>query len=265
MYSPLHLAIKYLYYYLTASNGKGHGIHSPFVFEFITKVLNDRTNYPAYRRIEELRMELLKNETLLNINDPGAGSAVSKTSQRTIASIARNAVKSKKFGQLLYRIIKYYQPETILELGTSLGITTSYLAEGNPHARMITMEGEKTIAAIARENFKTLKLQNTELVEGNFDERLSNVVRGLSSVDFSFIDGNHRLQPTIQYFETILGKTNNFSMIVLDDIHWSRGMEEAWQYCKEHSSVTLSIDLFFIGILIFRKEIKEKQHFAIRV
>jgi predicted O-methyltransferase YrrM len=264
MYSKFQLAIKYLRYYLTASNGKGHGIHSPFVFEFITKVLNDTTNYPSYRPIEDLRRQLLKNKTLLSINDPGAGSAVSKKSGRTIASVARNAVKPKKFGQLLYRMIKYYQPETILELGTSLGITTSYLAEGNPHARMITMEGEKTIAAIARENFRSLKLHNVELAEGNFDKTLSPVVSGVPAVDFSFIDGNHRLQPTIQYFETILGKTNNFSMIVLDDIHWSGEMEQAWQYCKQHSSVTLSIDLFFIGILIFRKEIKDKQHFTIR-
>lgn len=265
MYSSLQLAIKYLNYHLTASNSKGHGIHSPFVFEFITKVLNDKAIYPAYKEVEDLRQQLLKNKTILTIDDFGAGSTISKTNQRTIASIAKNAVKPKKFGQLLYRIVRFYQPETIVELGTSLGITASYLAKANPNTKVVTFEGAREILSIARENFKNLQLQNVETIEGNFDITLPAITQPYQQpIHLSFIDGNHRLQPTIQYFETILTKTNNFSIIILDDIHWSEEMEQAWKYCKDHSLVTLSIDLFFIGILIFRKEIKEKQHFVIR-
>lgn len=264
MYSKFQLVLKYLKYYFTASSGKGHGIHSPFVFGFITKVLIDKTNYPAYRQVEDLREQLLKDKTLLTIDDLGAGSTVSKTNTRSIASIAKNAAKPGKFGQLLYRMVKYYQPETIVELGTSLGITTSYLAKANPGARVITLEGAKSIAAVAKENFKALQLQTIELKEGNFDNTLSAVISQLTTVSFAFIDGNHRLKPTIQYFETILAKTNNDSIVILDDIHWSEEMEQAWEYCKDHSLVTLSIDLFFIGILVFHKEIKEKQHFSIR-
>ncbi|MDP4261924.1 MAG: class I SAM-dependent methyltransferase [Bacteroidota bacterium] len=235
------------------------------MFEFITKILNDKTDYPSYRQVEDLRRQLLKNETIINVDDLGAGSTISKTSQRMIASIAKNAAKPAKFGQLLYRMIKYYQPGTILELGTSLGITTSYLSLANPAAKLITLEGAKEISAIARESFKKQELQNVELIEGNFDDTLSPVITSLPSpVGFSFIDGNHRLEPTIRYFETILPKIHNFSLVVLDDIHWSREMEQAWKHCKDHPRVTLSIDLFFIGILIFRKEIREKQHFSIR-
>lgn len=264
MNSSTQLAFKYLIYYLTASNGKGHGIHSPFVFHFITKVLNDKTHYPEYKTIEELRHNLLKDQSILTIEDFGAGSSISKTDQRTVASIAKNAAKSKKYSQLLFRIVKEYQPKTILELGTSLGISTSYFATANPINKVITLEGAKEIAKIARQNFKTLNLFNVELLEGNFNETVSSVLSNLSSVDLAFIDGNHRLQPTIQYFETILSKTHNFSIVVLDDIHWSSEMEQAWKHCKEHASVTLSIDLFFIGLLFFKKEIKEKQHFTIR-
>jgi predicted O-methyltransferase YrrM len=264
VYSPLTIAFKYLNYYLTASNGKGHGIHSPFVFEFITKVLNDKTVYPAYGEVEELRRQLLNNRTILNVEDFGAGSSVSKTNQRTIASIAKNAAKSAKFGQLLYRMVKFYQPETIIELGTSLGITTSYLAIANSAAKVITMEGSNEILSVAKENTRTLRLKNIETIEGNFDHTLPAVLSRLTAVNLAFIDGNHRYQPTIQYFETILAKTNNFSVIILDDIRWSEEMEAAWKYCKEHSSVTLTIDLFFFGILILRTGIKEKQHFSIR-
>ncbi len=130
MYSKFQLGLKYLHYYFTASNSKGHGMHSPFVFEFITRVLNDKTDYPAYSHVENLRKQLLKDQSVVTVEDFGAGSSIDKTNQRTIASIAKNAAKPAKFGQLLHRMVKHYQPQTILELGTSLGITTSYLIIG---------------------------------------------------------------------------------------------------------------------------------------
>ena len=264
MYSPLQLAIKYFNYWITASNGKGHGMHSPFVFEFITKVLNDKTVYPEYEKVEALRNQLLNDNGILEIEDFGAGSVVDKKNKRSISSITKNAAKPKKFGQLLFRMIKYYQPETILELGTSLGITTSYLSLAKSNARLITMEGSKEIAEVAKRNFRNLEIRNLEITEGNFDNTLSSVVRGLSNIDFAFIDGNHRQEPTEKYFKELLAKTNNDSILVFDDIHWSSEMAAAWETIKKDAGVTCSIDLFFIGIVFFRKEFKEKQHFAIR-
>ena len=264
MYSPLQLAIKYFNYWITASNGKGHGMHSPFVFEFITKILNDRTAYTEYEKVEALRDQLLNDTTVLEVEDFCAGSAIDKKNKRSISSIAKNAAKPKKFGQLLFRMVKRYQPKTILELGTSLGITTSYLSLAKPDARLITMEGSKEIADVAKQNFNAIELKNVELIEGNFDNTLSFVVRDLSSVDFSFIDGNHQQEPTERYFKELLSKTNNDSILVFDDIHWSSEMEAVWETIKKNPAVTCSIDLFFIGIVFFRKEFKEKQHFVIR-
>src|SRR6187200_333687 len=264
MYSRPQLLLKYLQYYFTASNGKGHGMHSPFVFEFITKILNDRTDYPEYEKVEALRDQLLNDTTVLEVEDFGAGSAVDKKSKRSISSIAKNAAKPKKFGQLLFRMIKHYQPATILELGTSLGITTSYLSMARQDARLITMEGSKEIAEIAKRNHRNLEIRNIEIVEGNFDNTLHSVVRGLSTVDFAFIDGNHRKEPTERYFKEILSKANNNSILVFDDIHWSSEMKAAWETIKKDAAVTCSIDLFFIGIVFFRKEFKEKQDFVIR-
>jgi predicted O-methyltransferase YrrM len=264
VYSSFQLAYKYLHYYLTASNGKGHGIHSPFVFEFITKVLNDKEIYPAYRRVEELREKLLHDDTVLAIEDFGAGSSVSKSNQRTIASIAKNAAKPKKFGQLLYRLVQYYKPGQVLELGTSLGVTASYLASGNSDANILTFEGSKAIAESATNNFQSLGLNNIELITGNFDETLSPTIKRFPSIDFAFIDGNHRYKPTINYFNQILTNTNNSSVLIFDDIHWSKEMEQAWEEIKTHSAVSCTIDLFFIGLVFFRSEIKEKQHFKIR-
>ena len=264
MYSPLQLAIKYFNYWITSSNGKGHGMHSPFVFEFITKVLNNKTGYPEYEKGEALRNQLLNDNTVLKVEDFGAGSVIDKKSKRSISSIARNAAKPKKFGQLLFRMVKHYQSSTILELGTSLGITTSYLSMARQETRLITMEGSKEITDIAKRNLKNLEIRNVEIIEGNFDNTLSSVVCRLSTIGFAFIDGNHRKEPTERYFKEILAKTNNNSILVFDDIHWSSEMEAAWETIKKDAAVTCSIDLFFIGIVFFRKEFKEKQDFVIR-
>ena len=264
MYSKWQLAVKYLNYYLTSSNGKGHGIHSPFIFNFITKVLNDKKQYPEYDKVENLRKQLLNNETVLSVEDFGAGSSISKTNQRTIASIAKHAAKPKKLAQLLFRMVKEYQPQHILELGTSLGLTTSYLSLAKPDASLITMEGSKEIANEAQKNFQSIGLKNIILNEGNFDLTLAAVIRGLSSIDFAFIDGNHRQHPTERYFQELLSKAANNSILIFDDIHWSKEMDAAWETIKNHPSVRCTVDLFFIGIVFFRPEFHEKQHFTIR-
>ena len=268
MYSKFELGKKYLRYYFKASSGKGHGVHSPFVFDFITKVLNDKKAYPCYKTIETLRRDLLKEETVLEIEDFGAGSRVNATNQRTVSAVAKSALKPKKFGRLLFRMVQYYQPENVLELGTCFGITTSYLSFGNRAAQVFTMEGAKQIANVAGKNFSTLSLKNITLIEGNFDKTLPSFIQQLKeknqALDFIFIDGNHRYEPTVRYFHELLSVVNDDSVLIFDDIHWSEEMEQAWNEIIAHESITLSIDLFFIGIVFFRKENKAKQDFTVR-
>ena len=264
MYSNWQLATKFIRHNLTASNGKGHGMHSPFIFHFITNVLNDKQHYDEYNKVEELRKQFLKDETVLLIEDFGAGSSVNKANQRTVATIAKNSSKPQKFGQLLFRMVKEYQPKIIIELGTSLGITTSYLSLAKRDAIIITMEGASEVAEVASKSFEKSGAGNIRIEQGNFDNTLPIIVGGLSSVDFAFIDGNHRQEPTESYFKELLSKTHNDSILIFDDIHWSREMELAWDTIKNHPSVCCSIDLFFIGIVFFREEFKEKQHFNIR-
>ena len=258
------MVLQFLQYYLNASNGKGHGIHSPFVFEFVKKVMNDDRHFYAYDSIELVRKSVLKNKKVLSITDYGAGSTVTKSNERKVKDIAGSALKPKKFAQLMFRMVDYFQPKTIVELGTSLGITTSYLASANVASSVYTFEGAAEVAAIAKENFHSLGLKNIKVIEGNFDDTLQPVLNELATIDFAFVDGNHRKEPTIRYFEQLLEKSNEDSIFIFDDIHWSKGMEEAWQYIQQHPAVKLTIDLFFIGIVFFRKEQKVPQHFVIR-
>ena len=267
MYSAPKLAKKYINYWLKASNGKGHGIHSPFVYDFVQNVLNSRLPKEKYAPIEQQR-QLLKNDNrILTLQDFGAGSVIENSKQRSVTSIAKNSLKSEKYAQLIHKIVRYYQPETILELGTCLGITTAYLAKvGNN--KVTTMEGADEVAEVAASVFQHLDLQNIEIIKGNFDNTLPEWINkqkeANKKLDFAFIDGNHREEPTVNYFDALLPLIHNDSVMIFDDVHWSEGMENAWSRIINHSSVTLSIDLFFIGIVFFKKEFKQKQHFTIR-
>jgi predicted O-methyltransferase YrrM len=194
----------------------------------------------------------------------GAGSRLKKDSRRKIADIATSSLKPKKFGQLLFRIVDQYAPKNILEMGTSLGVTTAYLASAKQGSSVVTMEGAKAVAEMARIHFSKLGLQNIQLVEGNFDDTLPLAIQKMGTIDMVFVDGNHRYEPTLRYFRQLLPALHEYSILILDDIHWSSEMEQAWEEIKHHTSVTLSIDLFFIGLIFFRKEQKVKQHFTIR-
>ena len=263
MYSPLKLAGKYLHYYLTAANGKGHGTHSPFVFDFITRVLNDRQHYPAYKPIEQLRRSLRRDPTELAIDDLGAGSVYKATKTRSVASIARHAAKPPKWGQLLYRVARHYSPATMLELGTSLGLSTAYLCAGAPQARLWTIEGSPGIADKARANLSLLGAK-ANVLTGNFDAILPGVLAEMPPVELAFIDGNHRCEPTLRYFDAILRHAASASALIFDDIHWSGEMETAWNTIRHDPRVYLTIDLFFVGIVFRRDDFKVRQDFIIR-
>jgi predicted O-methyltransferase YrrM len=263
VYTRFQLAKKYLHYYFTASNGSGHGMHSPFVFDFITNVLTDKKKYDSYNKIEEQRKKLLADTATIEVEDFGAGSSVFKSNQRIVKNIAATSLKPKKYAQLLFRIAQYYKPETIIELGTSLGITTAYLASGNSGSKVYTCEGSKNIAAIAENNFEELGLKNIELIKGDFDQTVQPLLSKLHKIDLAFIDGNHRKEPTLDYFAQLLKHSINTTILIFDDIHWSAEMEAAWATIQLNPAVTLTIDLFFIGIVLINNDFKVTQHFSI--
>jgi predicted O-methyltransferase YrrM len=264
MYNKFEIAWKYLTYQLTASNSKGHGVHPPFVYNFIVEVLNDVSRNNEWFAIELLRNSLEKDNTLLEVEDFGAGSTTKASTQRTVSSIAKSALKPRKYAELIARIAKYYSCNNILELGTSLGITTSFLANSSPFCRVVTCEGSKAIATVAKQNFDKLFLQNVLLLQGEFTTTYDTAINSLGSIDLLFIDGNHQETPTVHYFTKALPNLHKQSVIIFDDIHWSKGMENAWETIKNHDAVSETIDLFFMGIVFLRDAQKAKQHFVIR-
>lgn len=259
----MSMVSSYIKYLFKASNGKGHGIHSPFVYQFIREVLNDSNHYEAYGEIESIRNEMLKDQRELDVKDLGAGQRY-YTEKRRVSQIAGNSVKPARFGQLLYRIAKFYNARSVLELGTSLGITTLYLSKAINDGMITTIEGSENIVEVAKQNFARSHAQNIRVISGEFSQKLPEVLGNMNSIDLAFIDGNHRYQPTLNYFRAISAKTHDGSIIILDDIHWSGEMEKAWEEIKREEISRCTIDLFYMGIVFFRSEFREKQDFVVR-
>jgi predicted O-methyltransferase YrrM len=254
----------FLRYWLRSGNA--HGLHSPFVFGLYTTVICHDGQYRAYPRVEARRQSLLASTQELEVCDFGAGSRVvgAATRRRAVRDIARHAAKPPRLAQLLFRLVNHFRPATVLELGTSLGLTTAYLALADSQTQVITFEGCPATAAVARETFAHLSLTNVRLVEGNLDETLPATLAALpQSLDFVFFDGNHRYEPTLRYFEQCLAKAHENSVFVLDDIHWSAEMEQAWEAIKAHPAVTVTVDLFYVGLVFFRKK-QPRQDFWLR-
>lgn len=241
---------------------KLHGVHSPFVFDLYHHVLHHTGHFPTYTYVEALRDNLLDDERQLQVTDFGAGSRSINQKARKVKDIARTSAKPAKYGQLLFRLVNHFQPKTILELGTSLGLTTSYLAEARKNSRIYTFEGCPNIAQVALENFRKQGYRNITLVEGNIDKTLEQQLQQVEQLDFAFLDGNHRYEPTLRYFEHCLSKSHENSVLVLDDIYWSAEMKRAWQEVKRHPQVRQTVDLYFVGLVFFRKQ-QPKEHFTL--
>ena len=239
-----------------------HGVHSPFVFDLVTKCFYDKTKYPEYSILKEYRKSLLENETIIEVTDFGAGSRVFKSNTRAINQIAKNAGISPKRAELLFRITNYFQPENVLEIGTSLGLATIALSWGNKNSKIITLEGCPQTIAIAKNQCQLQNLNNIEFVNTKFEDYLKTNKRQPTTNNLIYFDGNHSKSATLTYFELLLPTISNNSVWIFDDIHWSKDMEEAWEIIKNHSKVTVTIDTFQWGIVFFRKE-QEKEHFII--
>jgi predicted O-methyltransferase YrrM len=237
-------------------------IHSPFVFSFINEVLYAKDENTIFISFEEKRNELLKNKQNVEPIDYGAGSKA-PGKNFTVASVANTSLKKPKWAKLFYRIIIKYELKNVIELGTSLGITTCYLSAANEDGKVFTIEGNRNIAEIAEQNFRDLNRKNIFLQQGNFNELLPIVLNELKRVDFLFIDGNHSYEPTIKYFSDSLFYLNDDSVVVIDDIHWSREMKKAWLEIQHHPKVKTTIDLYYFGIVFFKKELST-EHFILK-
>lgn len=256
----LYTVNSYLRFLFKSTNQ--HGVHSPFVFNLVTKCFYNNQNYEAYNILARYRNQLIKNEQYVMVEDFGIGSKRFKTEFRKVSDIAKTSGSTLKKAYFLHRLCSYFKPKTILELGTSLGIGTTALAIGDKNSQVTTIEGSKELATLSEKYLKDFNINNVEVINKIFTEAIPDLKQ--QSWDFIFIDGHHDQTATINYFEILLASTHNDTVIIFDDIYWSQGMTAAWNSIKNHPNITVSIDVFYFGIVFLRRE-QTKEHFYIRL
>ncbi|WP_418263522.1 O-methyltransferase [Flavobacterium faecale] len=244
-----------------------HAVHSPFVFSLLTKCFYDKKPKADYTVLKKYRQSLLENKNTIEVTDFGAGSKVFKSNNRPINHIAKTAGISSKRAKLLYRIVRYFQPETILELGTSLGLASVALSLGSRNletkARITSLEGCPNTIAIANKQLQLFNINNVDCIATEFQDFLSNIELQTTNYQLIYFDGNHSKKATLDYFERLLPTISNDTVWIFDDIHWSAEMEKAWEIIKNHPKVKVTIDTYQWGLVFFRYE-QPKQHFIIR-
>jgi predicted O-methyltransferase YrrM len=256
-------AVKYLNYILLSHHRKGHGIHSPFVYDLVSRVFRNKIDPDVVLKVEQVRQKMISDNRIISVKDLGSRSVSLKTNLRRVSGIARYSAVPVKYGRLLSNLAAEFGHPLIIELGTSLGISAMYLAASCPDAVVCTVEGCPATASIARQNFVEAGFKNIMLSEGPFDE----VLPGLANIGIKpglvFIDGNHRKEPVIKYFSQLAELSDSKTIILIDDINNSKEMAEAWEEIKLHPKVSISVDLFRMGIIFFREGINHN-NYAIR-
>jgi predicted O-methyltransferase YrrM len=256
----LFIALRYLSYWLNATDE--HSLHSPFMFELYTTVIKPDKHYYCFPSIEKSRRAFLKNNSAISITELGAGSVVTSAQTRKISSIAKHSLSPEKFSKLLFRLMTFTKPKTVVELGTSLGINTLYMAYYHSQTTVYTFEGCSQLAQQAKNLFNKHLRRNIHLIEGNIDNTLTPTLKKLPSIDLIYIDANHKHTPTLSYFNQCLEKSHPNTLIIIDDIHWSKEMEQAWEDIKQHPMVTCTVDIFEAG-LVFLLPQPTKQHYTL--
>lgn len=241
-----------------------YSAHSPFVYDFFVNVLNNHSWEEELIAIESEREKLLSSNASISFKDYGAGSSVGQNrANRIVREVAKNSLSGQWQCRIMYNLIRHYKAVEILEIGTSFGISTAYLSLGAPHGQITSLEGNPASVDIAQKVWNNMSLKNIEIILGNFDQTLQPSIANIVKVDLAFIDGNHRKKATVDYYHFLKAKHHKNSIFVIDDIYWSKEMNDAWKKIIRDQDVAFSIDLFRMGILFFDHSIMEKQHFKL--
>lgn len=258
----LKTILKYFNYKLTGFTE--HDLHSPFIYNFYTELIINSYTFDDFERLKKLRKGLLYDQQSITIKDLGAGSKKMSTTERKISNIVRHGISQQKQAEFIYRLINKFKPQNIIELGTSIGLTSLYLSLASAKSNVYTLEGCPALLQFSNDLFKKQKISNIKMIPGNFNDTFSDLLSTLPTADFIYIDGNHAYEPTIHYFKLALAKKNASTIMMFDDIYWSDDMEKAWKEIYSNPEVTLSMDFFHFGIVFFRTEQKNKEHVVLK-
>ena len=248
--------IKYRFsYFLNAVNE--HSLHSPFIYEFYTEVVRSKKLNTDFSEIERLREVLIKDKS--TVKESETSSKTNKSASKAVKSIASEQLTSAKYSTLLYRIVKYFNVQQIVELGTCLGINTLYLAKYKA-SQVLTFEENPSIAKIAQANFDQQQAHNIKIIEGSMSRKLSYFLNGSIKPDLVYIDASHKFETVMKCFNMVINNKHDETIVIINNIKWPKPMQKAWETIVNHQEVTMSIDLNKWGIVFFKLNFIKKHY-----
>lgn len=239
-----------------------YNVHSTFVYEFTDFVFHHTVPPESRKKLAEVRKRLLRDRTRIPNLDLGAGSRSHQAAGSvSISRIASTAVSGPLKLKWLHNICAFLRSDLVIELGTSLGISAACMA---PYAgRLITIEGNPAIAAVAKDIFNELHLHNIDARVGHFDDVLPSLLEK-HTPGLVYIDGNHTYDATMTYFRMMAElKGNENLVLVFDDIYWSADMIRAWGEIRNDHRSRLTIDLYHLGLVFFSTRIIAPKHYTL--
>jgi predicted O-methyltransferase YrrM len=247
--------LKYIQHQFYRRHRKGHGIHAPYLFEFVHEVVFNASEREVPGKIIHVHRELKKDKSMIPVGKLGATSNVDPSGERSVRSFVQGSSVNEKYGALLHRISHWFRPDMIIELGTGLGISTIYLSSGSPETPLHSIEGNTDRADFAAQLMCKCDLGPVSIHWGEMEEKLEDLMPLLEGRFLAFVDGNHRYEPTVSYVKKLLAKVGEEAVIIMDDIYWSKEMHRAWKEVVSWPGVRVSIDLFHMGILLLRRDL----------
>ena len=220
-------------------------------FHSVKKNIFQKEDLEAFSNCENYRNQLLSDNKVITYE------VFSSDHAAKVKDICKIAASKQKWCHFLYQLVKQTDSPSVLEIGTNLGISGSYILEAmkGKKGKFITMEGLPQLCEISSKQFLKIAHESTfEVVQGLYDDTFPKVIAKDLSYNLSFIDGNHKKGPTLEYFNTLKSNIGKTAIFVFDDIYWSDGMKEAWEIIKKDPEVNFSIDLYEQGIVIIDKD-----------
>ena len=254
-----HQILSYIKYILTAKGPDR--VHSPFVFNLYYYILKERDNFYPFRKIEQFYTSLTRSKTLIKSSDKGAGTKYHGIN-RVLGKLVKTSSIPAKWGEILFKLVNNLQPQEILELGTAFGKSSAYLSRAKKRSNVTSIEADPRIHTEASKNLKKLGCKNVTLL----NTEIQTYIDGLTDerFDLIFLDADHTFDSTVSYFNQLLPYCKKQSILIFDDIYWSKEMTEAWRTICNHERATVSIDLYRIGIIFLDRD-QVKEYFRLRL
>lgn len=240
-----------------------HGTHSPFVYKLTDEVIYDFSAKKIDDSVEQQRKKLFDDDSSLILTENNECLGQLKLQQTTVKRLAKKLTNKKEVDRLIYRLVANRQPAVSLQIGTGLGVSAAYFSMANSRNPVKIIECEPEFSTVAQRIFSNLGIDNVELRTGNLQQLLHHTLLNSTKLDIVYFNKFKDGETLFNLFGLCLAKADENSMFIIKGIYSDPSTKTMWAKIKELPEVTVTVDLFWIGLVYFKKD-QAEEHFKIK-